>query len=240
MRAAYWWIDRWLKSTAYADLTLEEQGAYRNLLDQLWLRGGVLPNDDRVLGKCCGDALAWPRIRDRVLARFTLTPEGWRNETHDEVSASSDRYLEAQAAKGRKRAEAAPRVAGRFTSRHQPEHQPDVQPTAPAHGPAAHQPPGPGPGLQSSSSSSSKPQTRATPGTSAFPDYGPRAPDSGGALLARRVEEERARVAELEGVLAAGGTLTDRNVAALAFSRSWLAKMAPSAPAGRANGAAAR
>jgi len=153
MRAAYWWIDRWLKSTAYADLTLEEQGAYRNLLDQLWLRGGVLPNDERVLGKCCGDAIAWPRIRDRVMARFTLTPEGWRNETHDEVAGASDRYLASQAAKGKKRAENATRNGGRFTSPpaeapadNQPGHQPGHQPRGPAEAPAAHQPPGPGPG----------------------------------------------------------------------------------------------
>ena len=43
MRAAWWWIDRWRKSTAYTDMTAEEQGVYRNLLDELWLRDGVLP-----------------------------------------------------------------------------------------------------------------------------------------------------------------------------------------------------
>jgi hypothetical protein len=42
MRAAWWWVDRWRKSTAYTDMTAEQQGVYRNLLDELWLRGGVL------------------------------------------------------------------------------------------------------------------------------------------------------------------------------------------------------
>src|SRR5512139_1137583 len=91
MRAAWWWIDRWRKSTAYTDLTLEEQGAYRNLLDELWLRGGLLPNDERILAKICGDALAWSRVRPAVLARFELTSDGWRNTTHDQVAHQAER-----------------------------------------------------------------------------------------------------------------------------------------------------
>ena len=91
MRAAWWWVDRWQKSTAFKDLTLAEQGAYRNLLDELWLREGALPNDERVLAKLCGDALEWPKIRDRVLAHFRLVDGVWRNETHDEIQAESSR-----------------------------------------------------------------------------------------------------------------------------------------------------
>lgn len=104
-RAAWWWIDRWRKSTAYTDMTLEEQGAYRNLIDELWLRGGVLPNDDRILAKICGDALAWARVREVVLRRFVLTAEGWRNPTHDEVAAGSGKFQKAQSVKGKKGAE---------------------------------------------------------------------------------------------------------------------------------------
>lgn len=125
MRAAWWWIDRWRKSTAYTDMTLAEQGAYRNLLDELWLRDGLIPNDERILAKVCGDALSWPAVREKVLARFRLTPEGWRNDTHDEVSA----WPKAQAEKGRKRAEGAAREGGRFTSPPPAEHQPE----SPAH-----------------------------------------------------------------------------------------------------------
>lgn len=92
----WWWIDRWRKSTAFMDMTLEEQGAYRNLLDEAALRGGPLPNDERVLAKACGDALAWKRVRPVVLARFVLTAEGWRNETLDEVLRESARRIEKQ------------------------------------------------------------------------------------------------------------------------------------------------
>lgn len=91
LRALWWWIDRWRKSTAYTDMTLEEQGAYRNLLDEAQLRGGPLPTDERVLAKVCGDALAWDRVRVAVLKHFTLTPDGWRNETLDKVLAESAR-----------------------------------------------------------------------------------------------------------------------------------------------------
>lgn len=85
MRAVTWWIDRWRKSTAYTDMTLEEQGAYRNLLDEATLRDGLLPVDERSLAKASGDALAWPRVREKVMARFEMSPQGWRNETLDSV-----------------------------------------------------------------------------------------------------------------------------------------------------------
>lgn len=96
LNALWWWIDRWRKSTAYTDMSLEEQGAYRNLLDEAHLRGGVLPKDERILAKACGDALRWKRVRTAVMARFTEAPEGWRNETLDAVIAESRRRSEKQ------------------------------------------------------------------------------------------------------------------------------------------------
>lgn len=105
MHAATWWIDRWRKSTAYTDMTLAEQGAYRNLLDELWLREGALPDDDRILGRISGDPVEWPRVREKVLSRFRKTPEGWVNDTQAEVllvarnraNAASDRGRNAAA-----------------------------------------------------------------------------------------------------------------------------------------------
>ena len=106
MRAAWWWIDRWRKSTAFTDMTAEEQGVYRNLLDELWLRDGVIPSEDRILSKISGDPEAWPRVRATVLKRFRLTPEGYRNDTHDEVASGSKDFRASQAEKGRKGAAA--------------------------------------------------------------------------------------------------------------------------------------
>ena len=97
MNALWWWIDRWRKSTAYTDMTLEQQGAYRNLIDEATLRGGAIPDDERVLAKACGDAKAWRRIKGVVLARFTRTDAGWRNDTLDEVLKQSQRRAEKQA-----------------------------------------------------------------------------------------------------------------------------------------------
>lgn len=94
--ALWWWIDRWRKSTAFMDMTLAEQGAYRNLLDEAHLRGGPLPLDERILAKACGDALAWPSVRAAVMARFVEAPDGWHNATLDEVMQESNRRAEKQ------------------------------------------------------------------------------------------------------------------------------------------------
>ena len=96
MKAAWWWIDRWRKSTAYTDMTCEERGAYRELLDELWLRNGIIPADDRILARIVGDSEAWKRVRKVVLGRFKLTPEGYRNDTHDEIQKGSHKRAERQ------------------------------------------------------------------------------------------------------------------------------------------------
>lgn len=106
MRAATWWIDRWRQSSAYMDMTLAEQGAYRNLLDELWLREGPIPNDERILGKACGDRSEWPTVREAVLGKFTLTNDGWTHATQEQILGQAQTYRESQAAKGRKGAEA--------------------------------------------------------------------------------------------------------------------------------------
>ena len=89
MTGLWWWIDRWRTSRAFRDMTLEEQGAYRNLIDEASLNGGTLSKDERVLAKACGDATRWPEVRANVLRKFYLTPEGWRNSTLDAVLRES-------------------------------------------------------------------------------------------------------------------------------------------------------
>jgi len=96
VRALYWWIDRWRKSTAYTDMTLEEQGAYRNLLDEAALRGGALPFDERAIAKASGDAIRWPKIRAVVMRRFTEQADGWHNDTLDQVLRSTATRVERQ------------------------------------------------------------------------------------------------------------------------------------------------
>lgn len=79
------------------DMTLEEQGAYRNLLDEAALRGGALPADERILAKACGDALAWSKVRKTVLSRFKLQSDGWHNETLDKILSESAKRSQKQA-----------------------------------------------------------------------------------------------------------------------------------------------
>jgi uncharacterized protein YdaU (DUF1376 family) len=89
LQGLFWWVDRWRASTAYVDLSLEEQGAYRNLLDEAWRRGGSIPNDERTLAMGCGDVRRWPKLKKRVMARFQLVNGSWHNETLDGVLAES-------------------------------------------------------------------------------------------------------------------------------------------------------
>jgi hypothetical protein len=79
------------------DMTAAEQGVYRNLLDEAWLRRGPIPNNARTLAKASGDAEAWPKVKQKVLAHFTLTADGWRHETLDAVRLRSARNAERQA-----------------------------------------------------------------------------------------------------------------------------------------------
>lgn len=96
LRGLVWWIDRWRQSTAYSDMTLEEQGAYRNLLDEAHLRGGYLPDDERILARACGDALAWSRVREKILDKFTKSELGYHNKTLGLVLKESERRADKQ------------------------------------------------------------------------------------------------------------------------------------------------
>ena len=90
-RALFWWIDRWRRSSAYVAMTLAEQGAYRNLLDEATLRGGALPLDEKILAKACGDPRQWTRVRKAVLAHFDRRRDGWHHKTLDEVLRQAER-----------------------------------------------------------------------------------------------------------------------------------------------------
>jgi uncharacterized protein YdaU (DUF1376 family) len=97
MRAAWWWIDRWRKSTAYSDMTAEEQGLYRNLLDEVWHRSdGIIPDDSWILGRVSGDPDAWKRSGAKVLTWMQRVEGGWTNETALEVQRQSLRRSENQ------------------------------------------------------------------------------------------------------------------------------------------------
>ncbi len=97
MRAVFWWIDRWRQSTAFTDMTAEEQGLYRNLCDELWLREDhLIPDDPRILSRVSGDPEAWARCGNKVLKWMQLVDGGWTNKTALEVIGQSERRAEKQ------------------------------------------------------------------------------------------------------------------------------------------------
>lgn len=92
-----WWIDRWRQSDAYARMTAEEQGLYRNLCDEVVLReSGVIPDDQRILAKASGDHEAWARSGQSVLKSMTKVDGGWTNDTAMEVKTESARRSKKQ------------------------------------------------------------------------------------------------------------------------------------------------
>jgi uncharacterized protein YdaU (DUF1376 family) len=101
-RGVMWWVDRWRKSTSFMDMNLEQQGAYRNLLDECCLRGGAIPDDERLLAKACGDPRCWKRVKTVVMRRFKLGVNGWHNETLDEVLTTYMKRVQKQATRGSK------------------------------------------------------------------------------------------------------------------------------------------
>ena len=97
MRAAMWWIDRWRQSDAFARMTAEEQGLYRNLCDEIVLReNGVIPDEPRILAKASGDHEAWARSGASVLKSMKKVRGGWTNVTALEVKAESARRSKKQ------------------------------------------------------------------------------------------------------------------------------------------------
>ena len=98
MRGMLWWIDRWRGSSAFTELTIEEQGAYRNLLDEAWLRGGGIPDDPLLLARASGDPIRWRFLRKKVMKFFELDAHTWRNSTLSEVIRHSQRRADKQRA----------------------------------------------------------------------------------------------------------------------------------------------
>ena len=93
-----WWVDRWRKSSAFSDMTAEQQGLYRNLLDEVWLREDhIIPDVPRILAKISGDPEAWGRSGDIVLKWMKKVEGGWTHETALETIRSAELRAERQA-----------------------------------------------------------------------------------------------------------------------------------------------
>lgn len=110
LRSMMWWIDRWRQSSAFMDLTLEEQGAYRNLIDEAWLRGADgegIPNRESVLAKASGANGRWSQVKKPVLAHFELRGTQWFHPTVDYFRRRTERFALKQRAYRERKKQAA-------------------------------------------------------------------------------------------------------------------------------------
>lgn len=93
-------------------MTLEQQGAYRNLLDELWLRDGFLVDDEDSLASASKAGRRWPFLAPVVLAQFTKVEDGYRHAVHDKVAKESKRRARKQARYRASRADRGGNVTG--------------------------------------------------------------------------------------------------------------------------------
>ena len=78
-------------------MTAEQQGLYRNLLDEIWLRpNNIIPDDPRILAKISGDGEAWARSGPTVLKWMVQVDGGWTNKTALGVIAMATHRAERQ------------------------------------------------------------------------------------------------------------------------------------------------
>lgn len=84
-------------------LTCEQHGAYRTLLDECWVREGLLPDDDATLARIVGLTSArWSKHKPVVIGFFTWTPEGWRHKRISRSLGEAAEAYERRAQAGRK------------------------------------------------------------------------------------------------------------------------------------------
>lgn len=108
--AMWWWVNDWLGSPEHLHMSLEEQGALRNIYDHMWVGGGSLhvrddtDDDEAVLARACGDASRWPYVRAAVTRALTLVDHGgetgkrWHSERLTAVLQSSEKRASKQRA----------------------------------------------------------------------------------------------------------------------------------------------
>jgi uncharacterized protein YdaU (DUF1376 family) len=71
------YVDDWLSSDAVEGMTLEQQGAYLNLLLRQWkAKDGMLPTDDATLARWSRLGARWRKVGKPILAQCFVTRNG--------------------------------------------------------------------------------------------------------------------------------------------------------------------
>lgn len=74
-----WYPNDWFGSPAVHRMTVEEQGAYRNLLDWQWQHPDcLLPGDDESMAMLSGLNAEWPRHSAKIMVNFETAADGRR------------------------------------------------------------------------------------------------------------------------------------------------------------------
>ena len=107
-----WYTADWLNSDARLEMTIAEQGIYRNLLDQLWERGGQIPASHDKLAFLAGVSTAeidaaWPVLSKYIIphpdVKGTLTNLRTLEELNKlKVKSEAGRVAGTASAKSRK------------------------------------------------------------------------------------------------------------------------------------------
>lgn len=110
LRAEWFWVDRWDASSA-ALLTMEQQGVYRTMLSQAWLRGARLPNDEQQIQRAirCTPG-EWERSWPAIKGYWRVDGDWIVNDTQLEVYLKTKLELERKHEKAMKAAAATPQV----------------------------------------------------------------------------------------------------------------------------------
>ncbi len=87
----FWWIDRWRDSAAYKSLSLSAQALHRELIGQIFLRGGSLPYNFDALRRVTGTTPdEWNQFWPSVSAFWKI--EGDRLLPGDDIRLYASRY----------------------------------------------------------------------------------------------------------------------------------------------------
>lgn len=174
-----WYPSDYLADTLW--VSRDVNSAYRDLLDHSWLRGGKLPDDDKLLARLtrCTDA-EWHELRPQVAQFFKISHGFWRQKRLRKEFTAAAKLRQQQSEGGQKGA------ATRW------QHKTKIQ-NSPPNGPPNGSPNGspiPPPLFpQTPFSSSPTPEPDSSP---------PIVPPSRGGRGARRVEQKSPRVVQIE------------------------------------------
>jgi len=89
--AEWFWIDRWVGSSAFG-LPQEARGVYREMLTQAWRRGAQLPNDHDAIRRYTGTTLAeWRRAWPVIEKFWRVVGDVLVNDTQLEIYKETQR-----------------------------------------------------------------------------------------------------------------------------------------------------